>query len=87
MSNQRYNDQTTLKQARSGGKGVLPLKGEPQKSSLNLSVPNWPGLPGREQKDRSRGIPSEKIYAQSKGLLGGNDDDEGSSSLYGKTEF
>ena len=75
MSNQRYNEAFTMKEPKTG-KGVFPQKGESQKSQLNISVANWPGLPGKSQRDRSRGIPEEKIYAQSLGLAGGNDGDD-----------
>ena len=77
MANPRFNTQIrTLDESTKGGKGVEPLKGEPQKSDLKMSVPKWPGLPGKAQsKDRAQGIPEEKVYAQAEGLRGGKDED------------
>ncbi len=81
MANPRYNTQIrTLDESTKGGKGVEPLKGEPQKSDLPLRVAPWPGLPGKAQsKDRANQIPEEKVYAQCEGLRGGKDDDPGPS--------
>ena len=39
----------------------------------------WPGLPGPKQRDRSRGIKEEKIYATAQGLRGGVDSDDTST--------
>lgn len=83
MANNFYNKQIpTIKQPTTG-KGVLPQKGQPQKSELNMSGPNWPGLPGKTQRERNRGIPEEKIYASAQGIRGGSDGD-GSLTKGGK---
>lgn len=81
MANNRFNQQIqTVKETQSGGKGVMPLKGTAQPSSLNMSVANWPGLPGKAGPDRAQGMPEEKIYAQAKGIRGGTDGDDGATS-------
>lgn len=81
MANNRFNSQIqTIPEKASGGQGVFPKKGEPQKSEIRMSSPNWGGLPGKAQRDRANGMPEEKIYAQAKGLRGGSDDDNGASS-------
>ena len=83
MANPRYASQSPLADAQKSAKGVMPLKGEPQKSELNLSSPNWGGLPGKTGPDRRQGIPAEKIYAQAVGIAGGADeDDKGGSSKF-----
>lgn len=81
MANNFYNKQIqTINESTTGGKGVMPKVGQPQKSDLPMRVANWPGLPGASQKDRSNGSPEEKIYAQAIGLRGGHDDDTGLKS-------
>lgn len=80
MANNRFNSQIqTIPEKTAGGKGVLPKKGEIQKVALNVSSPNWPGLPGKAGPDRSNGVPEEKIYASAQGLRGGADADPGPS--------
>ncbi len=72
MANNRFNQQIkTISEPSSGGQGVKPLKGSPQPSNLNMSVPSWPGLPGKSGPDRSAGVPEVKIYAQANGIRGG----------------
>lgn len=77
MANNRFNTQIqTIPEKTSGGKGVLPKTGGPQKSDLPMRTPNWPGLPGKAGPDRSNGVSEEKIYASTQGLAGGKDDDD-----------
>ena len=78
MANPRYSQNiSNLKQPQSG-KGVSPKKSGPS----HLEKPtertaSWPGLPGKAQsKDRSLGVPEEKIYAAAQGLRGGKDSDK-----------
>ncbi len=69
MANNRYNKQIqTVSEKPSGGQGVKPLKGSPQPSSLNMSLPTWGGLPGKSGPDRSAGVTKKTGYAQNKGL-------------------
>lgn len=80
MANNLFNKQIqTIPEKTSGGRGVFPMKGTPQQSSLNVSSPSWPGLPGKSGPDRANGIPEEKIYASAQGLRGGADADPGPS--------
>lgn len=76
MANSYYNTQIrNLKQPKSG-QGVKPLPAGPLQDSLNIRTAAWPGLPGPAQpRDRSNGVPEEKVYAQAMGLRGGRDDE------------
>lgn len=43
---------------------------------MPMKTPSWPGLPGKTQpRDRSAGVPEEKVYAVARGLRGGTDND------------
>lgn len=75
MANNLFNKQIqTIPERTSGGKGVMPQKGEPQKSDLPMRTAGYPGLPGKAQsRDRANGVPEEKIYASAEGLRGGKE--------------
>lgn len=79
MANNRYGQDSNLKQPKSGH-GVSPKKSGPTPASLPMRTASWPSLPGKSQsKDRANGIPEEKVYAYAQGLRGGVDDDPGES--------
>ena len=78
MANNRFNSQIqTVPEKTSGGKGVFPKVGQPSQTNIPIRSAAWPGLPGKAQsRDRSCGVPGEKIYTQAVGLVGGEDSDD-----------
>lgn len=74
MPNSRYSNIGQV--AKTSATYTGPKRGSDAVPSLNMTGPSWPGLPGKTGPDRTAGYPTEKIYAQAKGLAGGTDSDD-----------
>ena len=69
MPNSRYSNIGQVKKTNATYSD--PKRGSDSVPSLNMTGPNWPGLPGKAGPDRSGGFGKEvKIYAQGKGIEG-----------------
>lgn len=80
MANPRYSQNISNLKQPSTAKGVSPKKAGSPHDSINTRTAAWPGLPGKAQpRDRSLGVPEEKVYAKAVGLRGGVDADDGPS--------
>lgn len=61
MANGRFRPSDNMKGAPTGHRAA-------KKDSLNESVPNWGGLPGKTGPDRANSVKKLKVQPQQKGL-------------------
>ncbi len=61
MPNERHNKMPSKGGFPTGQRG-------PDQSAMNEKTPDWPGVPGKTQKDRSGGTKKCKCWAKSEGI-------------------